>query len=882
MPDRFDLDHAIAAWRRPFEYHPAFSRDDLDELEGSLRDRVERLVERGCSPEDAFRTAQQRMGSYGHAETEYRKVYWQKLRSRGHFLKNLVWHGSMLKNYLLTAARNLRRKPGYSFINVLGLAVGVACCLLLLLYVRDELSYDRHHEHADSIYRVNMYVPGLGGEVGVTPTIVAPLMEREFPEVHVATRMEAGNSVIRAGDLVLDDNEFYFADSTFFQVFTHPFIHGDPTTALTRPNTVVLTASTAKRFFGDINPMGQTLVRNNNVTYEVTGVVDDVPDQSHYQFDAIASFASRTYWSGNDTWNSAQFFTYVRLHDATSAAVVKDKLAAYLAALRDADEEYRDLRLQPLTDIHLRSDVAYDLDGTGDRASVYALSTIALLVLLIACINYMNLATARSAQRAKEVGVRKALGAFRRQLVGQFFSESALLTVAGLALALGFVMVGLSGFNAISGKALTVSALLSPAVIGLVAGIFVLVSIVAGGYPALYLSRFQPVRVLRGQLARGRGASWLRQGLVVLQFGISAVLLVGMLVVMNQLRFISDQNLGFDSAHLVALPLDDPTLAQQHTAMAQAIQQHPSVLATTAVNAVPGQLGWTSELWGGPTRNDAFLTKGLPADVGLVDGLGLELLAGRSFPPTPTAPDSGAYQYILNEQAISRLGWAPEEAIGRQVAMGHDRLGHVIGIVKDFHFRSFHETIDPLAIWYQPNEVRHLIVRLAPGDPREAMAHLETVWQQFAPHRPFSYEFQNDIYDRLYRNEERLGQIVTLFASLALFVACLGLFGLASFTTEQRSREIGIRKVLGASVPGLVGLLSKDYVRLVLLAFVLALPLAWLGIGRWLDTFAYRVPIGPGLFVLAAGLSLTVALAAVGYQSVRAATIDPVRSLRSE
>ncbi|MEM6644948.1 MAG: ABC transporter permease [Bacteroidota bacterium] len=882
MPNRFDLDHAIAAWRRPFEYHPAFSRDDLDELEGSLRDRVERLIERGHPPEDAFRTALQRMGSYGHAETEYRKVYWQKLRKRGHLLKNIALHGSMLKNYLITGARNLRRKPGYSVINVLGLAVGVACCLLLLLYVRDELSYDRHHEHADSIYRINMHVPGLGGDVGVTPTIVAPLMQREFAEVQVATRLNVSGGVIRAGEVVLDDNAFYFADSTFFDVFTHVFIHGDPATALSRPQTVVITASMARRYFGEANPMGQTLVHNNDVSFEVTGVIEDLPSQSHYQFDALASFTSRPRWSSTETWSSANFFTFIRLRDGSTTTALEDKLVTYLTALRDAGEEYRDLRLQPLTDIHLRSDVAYDLDATGDRSTVYALSTIALLVLLIACINYMNLATARSAQRAKEVGVRKALGAFRRQLVGQFFSESALLTLAGLLLAIGLVVVGLSGFNAISGKALTAQSLLTPSVMGLIAGIFVLVSVVAGGYPALYLSRFQPVRVLRGQTTRGQGNTWLRQGLVVLQFGISAVLLVGMLVVMNQLRFMSDQNLGFDSEHLAALPINDPTLSRQHDAMAQALRQHPGIVSTTAVNAVPGRLGWTSELYSPARMDEAFLTKGLPADVGVIDGLGLELLAGRSFPPNPPAPDSGAFQYIINEQALAQFGWTPEDAIGQPVAMGNDRLGSIVGVVKDFHFSSLHEPIEPLSIWYEPSQAQYVVVRLAAGNPTEAMSHMENVWQQFAPHRPFSYELLNDVYDQLYRNEERLGQIVTLFASLALLVACLGLFGLASFTTEQRTREIGIRKVLGASVPGLVGLLSKDYLRLVTLAFVLAAPLAWVGVGQWLGTFAYRVPVGAGLFILAGGLAVVVALTAVGYQSVRAATSDPVRSLRAD
>ena len=788
----------------------------------------------------------------------------------------------MLKNYLTIALRTLRRQPGYAFLNVAGLAVGVACCLFLLLYVRDELRYDRFHEDADAIYRVNMVIPQVDATIGVTPNIVAPLLTRTFPEVVAATRIEAHSGVVRAGERIFDDNDFYFADSTVFDVFTFPLLAGDERTALNRPYTVVLTASTAERFFGDADPLGRTITRNNDEEYEVTGVMADVPAASHFTFDFLASFASRERWATEETWGSANFFTFVRLPSAGDGAALQAKIDALTERLRaEGVESARVLALQPLTDIHLGTDVAYDLDATGDMTYVVGFATVALLILLIACINYMNLATARSAQRAKEVGLRKSLGAFRGQLVRQFYSESAVLALGGLLLALALVGLGLPWFNALSGKTLAFGTLGEPGIVALVVGIFLVVSVVAGSYPAFYLSRFQPARALRGR-AVGGGASWLRRGLVVLQFAISAFLIVGTLVVMGQLRHMSAQNLGFDKEHLVVLPLNDPILQERYPAMEEALRQSPRVVATAAVNQIPGQLGWTSGFnVPGRADDEGFLIKGLPSDARVADGLGLELVAGRAFGADPPVPDSLNYQFLLNETAVRKIGWTPEEAVGRRV-MVDVRQGDVIGVVKDFHFRSLHEAIEPLAIWYQPDQVYHLAVRLAPGDTRAAMEHVEAVWGRFAAHRPFSYRFLDDVYDRLYRTERQMGQVMSVFAFLAVFVACLGLFGLAAFTAERRRKEIGVRKVLGASVPGLVALLSKDFAWLVVAAFAVAAPVAYLLMSRWLDGFAYRISLGPLVFIVAGVAALAVALVTVGYHAFRAASADPVRALRYE
>lgn len=789
----------------------------------------------------------------------------------------------MISNYLRIALRTLRRQPGYAGLNVVGLAVGMACCLFLLLFVREELSYDRFHPSADAVFRVNMAVPEMGATLGLSPNIVAPLLSREFPDVVAATRVEAHGGVVRAGDRVFDENDFYFSDSTFFEVFDgFTLLAGDPETALRRPHTVVLTASTAERFFGDADPLGRTIVRNNDEEYEVTGVMADVPATSHFRFDFLGSFGSRTRWATEETWGSANFFTFVRLPSAVDVPAFQAKVDALVARLRAAGEEPRTLELQPLPSIHLRSNVAYDLDTTGSRAVVYGLAAVAVLILFIACINYMNLATARASQRAGEVGVRKSLGARRGQLVGQFYCESALLVLAGLALALGLVAAGLPAFNALSGKALAFGDLGSPGVAALIAGVFVLVSVVAGSYPAFYLSRFEPVRALRGGSRSGRGTAWLRQGLVVVQFGVSTVLVVGTVVALSQMRYLGSQELGFDKEHLVILPLNDPILRERYAAMEEALRRSPAVAATAATSQIPGHLGWTSQFHAeGLAEADEFLVKGMPAEAAIVDALGVELVAGSGFGATPPAPDSGAFRFVLNEAAVRRLGWTPEEALGRRVAVDV-RWGEVVGVARDFHFRSLHETIEPLAIWYDPDHVANLVVRLAPGDPRAAMAHVGAVWAEFAAHRPFSYRFLDDVYDGLYRNDERLGRLAALFAGLALFVACLGLFGLASFTAERRTKEVGIRKVLGATVPGLVGLLTRDFAALVAIAFVIGAPVAWLVASRWLDGFAYRIALGPGLFVLAGVALLLIAVLTVSTQALRAATSDPVKALRYE
>ena len=783
----------------------------------------------------------------------------------------------MWPHSLRVALRTLRHHPGYTLLNAVGLAVGVACCLFLLLFVQDELSYDRYHEDAEQVFRISAVFDDR--EIALTPPMVEELLATELPAVESAARLYAASGVVRVGERVFDEDAFYFATSRFFDVLSHPFLMGDPATALTRPQTVVLTASTAKRYFGDANPIGRTITRNNTVDYEVTGVIEDMPAASHYRFAFLASMEAD---DGTAGWSNANDHTYVRARDAAAAAALPGQLEALLARLAADGQEPWTLRAMPITDIHLYSTVEYELDPVGSIRVVYGFATVALLILLIACINYMNLATARSAQRAEEVGLRKSLGAHRGHLVAQLYGESALMTLVALVLAVGVVAIGMPWFNALSGKALTVAGLAHPTILALIAGIFVLVSVVAGSYPALHLSAASPVRALRAGRGGGRGASRLRQGLVVLQFGISAVLVAGTLVVLSQLRYLSERDLGFDAERVVVLPIADPVLRDAYPAMEAALAQSPRVEAVAAVNQVPGELGWTSSLSGGGLPDDERVSaKGLPADATVADALRLRFVAGQSFPEAPPTPDSTNYVFVVNESAVRALGWTPASAVGQPLAVDR-RRGEVLGVVRDFHVRSLHDAIEPLAIWYEPDAVSHLTVRLAAGDTRAALDDVEAVWSQFASHRPFTYRFLDDVFDGLYRSEQQLGRIVSVFSALAILVACLGLFGLAAFTAQQRRREIGVRKVLGATVPTLVALLTRDFVVLVGVAFVVAVPLAWLGMARWLEGFAYHVDLGPVPFVIAGGLLLLVALVTVSTQALRAATADPMRALRSE
>ena len=802
----------------------------------------------------------------------------------------------MLENYLKIALRNLRKHKGYAFLNIVGLAVGLACCLLIVFFVQDELSYDRHFPDVERIYRVTLSETGGDRALhrAVTPPALAPTLKREFAEVQQAVRFgRAGGRMFRIGGGTYHDVPFSFADSNFFEVFGLPFVLGDPATAFKEPNSIILTQTAAQTYFGDADPLGQRIIAPERFEHSelvVTGVIEDIPSNTHFSFDLLINRAGYI-WRGSrvtdDQWWLYGEYTYILLSDAPG-----DQAAALEQKLPILREKYLSERTgvqfgfhpQPVTRIHLYSHLEAEYEPNSDAVYVYIFSGVALLILLIACINFMNLATARATQRAREVGVRKVAGARRGQLVGQFLSESVLLAGAASALALGLAWMALPLFNHLAGKDLAVQGAAMAWLWLLIPGLALLVGLLAGSYPAFFLSAFQPASVLKG--GTGAGSVWarrVRRGLVVAQFACSIVLLIGTAVIYHQWTYMQQADLGFDKDHVVVLPYRSIDASFAPETIKQELLRHPGVERVSMSRFIPTGVAFSSgsAIPEGLDYEVPVYWRGI--DVDYIATLGLQVIAGRSLSDrlaSDTVGERGAF--LVNETAARQFGWT--EPLGKALLSPNSRaeMGRVIGVVKDFHMTSLHEEIQPLVYYPAERGYRHLVVRFNPGQVQETMAFLKQQWSTFAPGQPFTYFFLDENYDALYRFEQRLSQLIAVFALLAVLVACLGLFGLAAFTAEQRTREVGIRKALGASVTGIVVLLSKDFVKLVLWAVVLAMPMAYLAMSRWLEDFAYHVEISPRIFLMVGLAALGIALLTVSYQSIKAALADPVESLRYE
>ncbi len=805
----------------------------------------------------------------------------------------------MFRNYLLIALRTLRKQAGYTMINVSGLAVGLACCLIIFLFVQHELSYDRHHEKAERIYRVG-FDARLGDasfHAAVSPALMAETLLEDFPEVEQTTRLFAFTGTVRGryDDRSFVEERFFFADSTVFDVFTLPLIYGSPQDALAEPYTLVLSETTARKYFGDRNPVGETIAINED-DYRVTGVMEDIPEASHFHADIFGSMLSNARNLANTAWGSNNFYTYLVLPEGHDARAFEAKLGQlveeYVGPMAQellglSFEDFMEASgfhyfLQALPDIHLYHDLDYEIEPGGNSAYVYALGAIALLILLIACINFMNLATARSAGRAREVGIRKTLGSERGQLIRQFLFEAVLMSTLALALAMAIVQVTLPLFNTLTGTTLD-NAFLNNA--GLLAGLValaIIVGVVSGSYPAFFLSSFRPAVVLKGKMQQKGGGALLRNGLVVFQFAISIALMVCTGVVFNQIRYVQDKNLGFDKEQVLVLERAR-ALGDQRDAFRQEVLALPNVELMSFTNDVPGDLmgdnGYQKE---DAPSNEIESLRVMFADHDLAETLGMRLIAGRTF-SRDMASDSNAV--LLNQAAVNRLGWTadPLGKVLTQPSFDSSEMDRytVIGVVEDFHFESLHQNIDPVAI-HLADFYGYAAIRIAPGAIPSTLASIEQVWRGLVPSEPFQYTFLDQNFDALYAADRQTGRLFTTFAVLAILIACLGLFGLASFLIQQRTKEVGVRKVLGASVPGIVGLLSKDFARLVLIANLVAWPAAYFAMKAWLANFAYHIDLGVGLFVLAAAVALAIALLTVSYQSIRAATADPVKSLRYE
>ena len=806
----------------------------------------------------------------------------------------------MLRNYARLFARHLARQKGYAFINVAGLGVGMAAFVIITLFIVGELAYDQHHPHGDQIYQVQLDAAVMEQELitASAPAVMAQAFIDEFPEIIDATRINGPSRLLVAnGERRFYEEGYFQADSSVFDFFTLPLVQGEEATALNRPYTILLSEATAQKYFGDVNPVGQTLRIDNRRDYEVTGVFRKDPRNAHFAPDLVASFLSNPRW--DDTmWLNNSFMTYVRLAEGADVAALQAKMPAAvqkfvggeveqflgqpLEAARANGFRY-DWVLQPLPTLYLHNTADDQIGRAGDIRYVYLLGVIALFVLLIACINFMNLATARATGRAREVGLRKVLGSERPQLVRQFLMESVLTAGLGMGVATGLVVLALPAFNEIADVQLGFAPWVAVAMVG----IAVATGLLAGVYPAFVLSRFQPVVVLKGSFARSTKGQWLRSGLVVGQFVISITLIIGTLVVFQQMQFLQDRDLGFAADQVVVLPIETAEGRRSFPTFRSEILTHPNVIDAAASGILPGDhihntTGFRSEDM--PQDQVMIAAFGEVTD-DYVETLGLEIVAGRDFDEAYATDAEG---WLLNEAAAREMGYTPEEAVGRRVMRpfggpdNTDRWGTVVGVLADAHYESLHREIRPVIFGHADQNQFYLPVRVAPEQLTETLAFLEAKWTAFQPGFPFRYYFMDDDFQEQYAQEARLSQVFTLFASLAILIACLGLFGLASFVTTARTKEIGVRKVLGASVTSIVGLLTKEFTLLVGVACVLAFPLGYFAMSRWLDAFAYAVPLSAWVFVGAGMAALLIAWLTVAYQSIRAATADPVRALRYE
>jgi putative ABC transport system permease protein len=718
------------------------------------------------------------------------------------------------------------------------------------------------------------------------PLVAVPLaetLEKEFPEVERTVRLYPGGMTLRHGEDYVREQNFIFTEESFFEVFTVEFIAGDPKTALRDPESIVLTEETAQRYFPNQNPLGQTIEQNDGRLYRVTGVVKSFPAQSHFHFGFLASIKTLQHFTGRQQqWGSASVYTYLVLRPGESAAALQAKLQAYVdknvaGETFNQPGNFTRYPLQPLRDIHLRSHLKYELEPNGNQAYVYLFSVIACFILLLACINFVNLATARSMQRGREVGIRKVLGSQRAQLVRQFLAEAFVYVGLAVLTAIVLAELALPAFNHFAGKQLAIDFFESPFALITLAGLALLVTILAGAYPAFFLSSFWPVQALKGRIAAHSGRERLRQGLVVVQFCISIGLIAGTLVVRNQLQFMQSQRLGFDKEHVLIVHRAG-ALGKQHVAFRNRLHAHPMIAGAAAAQNLPGQ-DFDSTVFT-PEQPANYQNTSLTyvwVDEQYAEVLKLKIVAGRNF-SKEFATDSSAF--LINETAAAALGW--EEPLGKRLSMGDFYKGSVIGVVEDFHFESFHHEVKPILFMFNRWAPSYLAVRLRPGNVAAGIAEIQKLWKEFVPNSPLQYSFLDQDYQKLYDGEQRVAQIFLAFSVLAIVIACLGLFGLASFMAEQRTKEIGVRKVLGATVSGIVGLLSKDFVKLVLVAFAVATPLAYFAMQRWLQDFAYRVDIGWWIFALAGGIALVIALLTVSFQAIKAAVANPVEALRYE
>ena len=806
----------------------------------------------------------------------------------------------MLKNYVTTALRNILKHKGYSLINIAGLAIGMSCCLLILIYVQDELSFDRYHKNAHRVYRVieEVRLEGVGEESASMPFPTGEALPMEYPDaVEASVRffnfqlptlsVEYGTS----GEKRFNESRFFFADPAVFKVFSIEMRRGNPQKALSEPNSVILTTAMVKKYFEDEDPLGKTLRFQGILDLKITGVINEVPSNSHFQYDFLASFSSLRRFFGNNLpqgwyWNPC--WTYILLKKGVTPQSLEARFPALVQKyFPDSIKDKVVIKLQPLTAIHLHSHLDYEIRPNSDISYVYIFSAIAIFVLLIACINFMNLATARSANRGREAGMRKIVGAHRFQLMKQFLGESLLLCLIAAILSVLMVEMALPAFSAFTGKELS-SNFFSDArlIIGLLM-ITVTVGILSGFYPALFLSGFDPVRVLKGSLERRGTSLTFRKILVVAQFAISIFLIIGTIICFQQLNYLRNSKLGFNQDQVVMLPAYGLNLARWYENFREKIELNPHILGVTAMEDVLGAKYQTISLIPeGSQETNMQQVPRLLIFYDFIKTFDMEIVAGRTFSRDFISDSQEAI--IINEAMAKRFGWSPVKALNRRLRQQNGLVLKVVGVVKDFNYTSLTQPITPFALELPRNPgqmsgfLRYIGIKVSPVNISKTLDFLKSNWEESVPNRAFEFFFLDDELDKLYDAEEKMGKVFSVFTFLAIVIACLGLFALASFTAELRTKEIGIRKVLGAEVTGIVILLSKEFAKWVLVANFIAWPTAYFIMHNWLGGFAHRISIGIMSFLLATFLAFITALLTVSFQAIKAALTDPVKALRHQ
>jgi putative ABC transport system permease protein len=810
----------------------------------------------------------------------------------------------MIKNYLRSAIRNIKRYPFISFINIFGLTVGLTCCLIILTYIISERSYDKFNKNADDTYRVTRTfysAPGVESlHLGSVAPPFGPLLQNAFPDIKKITRLLPNTTVaLKYGEKLFNEKNAFYADENLFDFFSVPVVKGDPHKALLEPYSVMMTEAMAKKYFNGDDPMNKLITLDNNKhQFKITGIYKEFPSNSHLHPQILMSFNTlkdtAIYGEKPLTtmFNINAFYTYLLFPKNYDTKRIELQLPDFLdkyVHLRGIPGNVKTskatkLTFQKLTDIHLRSHLDSEIEENGDIKRVYIFSAIALFILLIACINYMNLSTARSILRAKEIGIRKVIGAQRKEIVSQFLSESVLITLLALCLAIIITFLGLPFVNKISGHALSVSSLLKLQVLLPVLMLPLVIGLISGIYPALFMSSFIPVKVLKGIFTVGSGNISFRKVLVVIQFSISVILIIATTIVYKQLQYVQNKALGFNKAHVLTMQYSTD-LNKQYKAFRADLLKNAAIQEVGRSSYVPSDrvlsASGAAVLRGGSMQPIKIDLKFITTDCNFIPAYGMQMAAGRNYSPVFSTDTNN---FVINEAAVQALGWGnPQKAIGKDLRYENIQ-GKVIGVVKDVHFESLHQKLIPLLFLLpsSDNYYSKISIKIDGHDVRSAINTLQDTWHKYLPETPFDFTFLDEKFDQLYRSEQQQGSLFTIFSCIAIFIACLGLFGLSAFIITQRVKEIGVRKVLGASVLQIVAELSKDFLKLVLIATVIAFPIAWYAMNKWLLDFAFRINISWWIFVIAGIIALLIAFATISFQSIKAALANPVKSLRSE